>query len=169
MLLLFLPEHTVTCTQKEERIGVGSPTDSQLQSHTGALQQKAEMHDDEICRKGANLQDTSTPDTTAALQSTSMYMEKAIMQATMLHAYQAHQLTRHHSKISILSSMGLQHSKLCNQEPRYGLIYDSMLRNGCRAVLVAMHKTLYMERRDICGPIILCYHASLPLDVRVCF
>ena len=168
VILLFLPEYLTACTLKADQVGVGSPNDSQLQLFTGGVQHTAKMHDNKICGRRANSQDTSTHNITAVLQSSTMYMEKAIMQATMLYAYQAHQFTRHHSKISVLSSMGLHHDKLCREAPQYGTTYNTMLRNGCRAVLVAMHKTLYMESRDICGPTILCYPPGLPLDMHVC-
>ena len=168
--LLCLPSHLIPRTHRVQRKGTVSDIDGQLHLDTMGVHHGSNLHKDKRSEKQIGLYYNSRHDISAAVQSQTDDTKMAVMQATMLSAYQAHQASQHPSKISVLSLLGSDYELPCVEAPYHDTTYINSLRRGCRAVLIAMQKTLYMENRDICGPTIHCNPATLPqdLDVRLC-
>ena len=165
-MLFSLPNHMTISTQRGQQKGAEFAPDGQLLLNTTEMQYTTQAHKKQIIARRLDSRDDSKMESVAALQSRILDIKTAILQATMLPAYQAHRYSRHPSKISIFSTLG--HDELFMEEPQHGTIHnDSSGKNG-RAVLTAMHKTLYKECQDICGPAIHHHPANLPRDLHVC-
>ena len=167
IFLLCLPNHLIPSTQQFQQEGSEANVDGQVHLDPTGVQHGAKLHEDDIFDRKTSLHDNSRHENFAAVQSQTVYIEIAVMQATMLSAYQAHQALQHPSKISILSLLGSDNEAPCMEASHHDTTYNNSLRRGCRAVLIAMQKTLYMENREICGPIIHCNPAILPQDLNV--
>ena len=165
--LLCLPHHLTPSTQKFQQKGSESHIDGRLHLDATGVQHGAKLHEDATFDKEINLHHKSRHESFAAMQAQTLEIEMTVMQANMLSAYQAHQALQHPSKISILSLLGSDYEVPCAEANHSDTTYNKSLRRGCRAVLIAMQKTLYMEDREICGPIIHCDPATLPQDLNV--
>lgn len=116
--------------------------------------------------------------TDKALEVRSMNVKKAFMQATMLKAFQAHQNIQHPSKISIMSSGDKGEELLGDIQASLEEKFLTVTQQGLHdyrqktsdyhTLLIAMHKTLYMENRATCGPVIHCWGAKQPPHIDVC-
>lgn len=166
-VLLYLPNHLTISTQKGQQKGAEVAADGQLLLNTIEMQYKAQTNENQILARRLHPRDSSEHESVAALQSRTIDIKTAILQATMISAYQAHQHSRHPSKISVF--LTLDHDELKMEAPQHDTINNKSLGKECRAVLIAMHKTLYKECRDICGPAIYHHSASLTRDLQVCF
>ena len=165
-----MPTHYNTFAKRAEEKEAGSSPSGDVQHlhSTSKPYDKAKLLADDGHERRTSSQDMSECEILSALQSTTLDIEYYILQATMLLVYQAHQYADHKSKISTLSFLEPEDEKSHGKAPQYGMKENKILRKGCRAVQLAMHKTLFMEHRDICGPAIQYWPTKQPPSLHVC-